>query len=645
MEITLPLRQSLGFVLGLLAMALPLSATDILRSPQDLKELDLEELLATKVISVSRTLQDWTTAPAAIDLLSSEDIRRSGAVRLADVLRIAPGLDVARYVGSSYAVTARGFSSSSVNKMQVLFDGRSLYTPLFSGVFWEIQDTLLEDLDRIEVVRGPGATMWGANAVNGVINIVSKNARDTQGVLISGGGGTEERAFGGVRYGGKAGESTFYRAYFKHMDRDDQVVATGASAHDGMSQSQGGFRLDTTPAGGGNLFTLQGDLYFNAFGIAGRPDAKNEGGNLLARWTHDFSDGAELQTQFYYDRGYRNVPRQFLEDRETYDLDIQHHRKIGDRQDLVVGGNYRTSSDATGTSGTFVFAPVRRTLELVSGFVQDEIAFNPRHLTLYLGSKFEHNDFTGFEVQPSARLAFTPDPQQTLWGGISRAVRSPTRVDTDSRFIPVPASGAVFIQGDPDFRSEDLVSYELGYRIQPHPRLFLDFALFYNVYDHLRTLEPSLPFGLPLVIKNERDGETSGAELNATFQPIDWWRLVANYSYLHEDLRFFAGSRDPTGGSLEANDPRHHGSLRSSMTLPGAVEFDWTVRYASPLHNPATPGYVAVDVRLAFHPTKKLELALIGQNISDPEHPEFGGGAANQPEVQRGYYGQLTWRF
>src|SRR4051812_22796863 len=289
MELLSSVRQSLGLSLGLLCASHAARATELLQSPQELKQLDLEQLLQTKVVSVSRTLQDWTTAPAAIDVLTADEIHQSGAVRLAEVLRFAPGLSVERYVGSSYAITARGFSTASVNKMQVLLDGRSLYTPLFSGVFWEIQDTLLDDLVRIEVVRGPGATLWGANAVNGVINIVSKNARDTQGVLISGGGGSNERALGSFRYGGQAGYHTYYRAYFKYLDRADQELANGASAHDGMTQSQGGFRIDSTQPGD-NTLTFQGDLYLNEFGIAGRPDAKNVGGNLLGRWTHTFAD-------------------------------------------------------------------------------------------------------------------------------------------------------------------------------------------------------------------------------------------------------------------------------------------------------------------------------------------------------------------
>lgn len=643
METSILIRRLLGVALGLLGAGATGRAIDVVQSPQELKQLDLEQLLQTKVLSVSRTLEDWTTAPTAIGLLTAEEIRHTGAVRLAEALRFAPGLNVERYVGSSYAIGARGFNSASVNKMQVLLDGRSLYTPLFSGVFWEVQDAMLEDLDRIEVVRGPGATLWGADAVNGVINIVSKNAKETQGGLVSAGGGSDERAFANVRYGGQVGATTFYRVYYKYLERDAQELRSGSSAADGMKQGQGGFRIDTTQPGD-NVLTLQGDAYANRFEIPGRTDAKNLGGNLLGRWTHTFTDQSEMQTQVYYDRNYRNVPLQFREDRETYDFEIQHHLRIAGQHDVVMGLNYQTSTDDTGPGGTFIFAPPARSLDLLSGFIQDEIDLDS-HVTLSLGSKFEHNDYTGFEVQPSARLAYAPTARDTLWLGVSRAVRTPTRADTDSRFIPVPATKAVFIQGNPEFRSEDLVAYEAGYRFHPSRRLFLDVATYYNVYNHLRTLEPTLPTGLPLVVSNERKGDTYGAEVSATFQPTAWWQLVANYTYLQKDLRFLPGSHDPTAGSLEADDPRHYGSLRSSLALPHEVDFDVAVRFATRLPNPASPGYVGVDVRLAFHPVKDVELSVVGLNLCDPRHPEFASGSPSQPEIPRSVHGQVTWRF
>lgn len=631
--------RRIATLLGFVSLWATGTAAEEVRSAEDLKHMSLDELLETKVISMSRTLEDWTVAPTAIAVLTQEEIRRSGAVTLPDTLRLATGLHVARGNGSGYAISARGFNSSAGNKLQVLLDGRSLYTPLFSGVFWEIQDTMLEDLDRIEVVRGPGATLWGANAVNGVINVVSKSARDTQGMLLLGGGGSEERAFGGLRYGGQAGESTYYRVYGKYQSRDEQSLAGGGGAGDSMEQEQGGFRVDSEVSGN-NTLTFQGDAYHNFSGLLGRDDAEHFGGNALGRWTHVFTDSADLQVQLYYDRSVRDVPFQFREDRTTVDLDVQQHFAAGERNSLVVGANYRNSADETGTDGTFRFDPPNRTIELVSAFVQDELALVPERLTLYAGSKFEHNGFTGFECQPSGRIAYTPTRRQTVWAAVSRAVRTPARADVDTRFVPVPANGVVVIRGNPDFESEDVIAYELGYRAEVHPRLLVDVAGFYNVYDHLRTLHVTPP----LVVANEREGETWGAEIELKFQATDWWRLSAGYAWLHEALRFKPGSNDPTLGSLEANDPEHLASFHSTMDLPGNVELDCIIRYVDRLPNPRIPGYVAVDLRLAWLPRPNLELAMIGRNLVDDRHPEFGVGAS-PPEVQRSVYGKVTWRF
>lgn len=609
-----------------------------------LKFLTLEQLLDVQVISVSRTPEDWRTAPTAISVLTSDDIDRSGATRLPDLLRLAPGLNVARYVGSSYAVSARGFSNASANKLQVLLDGRSLYTPLFSGVFWEVQDTLLEDLSRIEIVRGPGATMWGANAINGVINIVSKTAAETQGLLATAAVGTEERQNFGLRYGGKVGAGTFYRAYVKFQARDDQATPSGAANGDGMRQVQTGFRADSFFAGE-NQLTLQGDVYENHFGIPTRRDAHNQGGNLLGRLTHDFSPDSSLQLQLYFDRNLRDVPLQFREDRSTCDLDVQQHYRLSARQNLVLGANYRFSADQTAaTDRTFVFTPSDRTLRLLSGFVQDELTLVPERATLYLGSKFEHNDFTGFEWQPSVRLAFTPDPHQTVWAAVSRAVRTPTRVDTDSRFLPVPASGFVLIAGNPDFASEDVIATELGYRVQPLGSVFLDVTTFYNRYDHLRTLQATPPPSAPLVIGNSREAEICGAEISLTFQPTSWWRLIGNFTALHENFRLSPGVVDPTGGSLEANDPAHLASLRSSMDLPGNFTVDAMLRHSSSLTNPHLDAYTDLDLRLGWQPAGHCHLVLVVQNALHPRHAEFPGAAAPS-EVQRGGYVQLTLNY
>ncbi|MEO7415050.1 MAG: TonB-dependent receptor [Opitutaceae bacterium] len=633
--IGLPLAAAFFFFAGWDARA------DALRSPVELKNLTLEELLQTKVISATRTLEKWNTTPAAISVIPEEMIHDSGATRLPEVLRAAPGLNVARYVGSSYAISSRGFSSSSSNKLQVMMDGRSLYTPLFSGVFWEIQDTLLEDLDRVEVVRGPGAALWGSNAVNGVINFVTKSARETQGGLVVGAFGNEERSLAAVRYGGKAGSSTYYRTYFKFQERDEQIFANGQPARDGMRQTQGGFRIDSTPSSE-NLLTFQGDLYENTFGINGRPDARNSGGNLLGRWTHTFSPDAELQVQTYYDRGRRDVPLQFQEKRSTYDLDVQHRFKAGDRHSFVVGGGYRTSRDETGQGGrTFIFSPRSRSLDLTRFFAQDQIALLPDKLALTFGALAERNDYSGWEVQPSIRLSWTPDPRQFVWAAVSRAVRAPTRSDTEARFLPNPSNGFVLIAGSPTFKSEKVRVYELGYRFRPRPRWFFDVATFYNDYTDLRTLEPSAVTVFPLLVMNERDGSTYGAEATVTVQPADRWQMSGSVSHLEQHLRLRAGSRDSTGGSIEGNDPAWQGSFRSSFMFNHGVQIDLTARHVAALPNPAVPAYFTMDLRLAFRPAPNWEISIVGQNLLEPSHPEFN--PAN--EIQRGGYLRLTYRF
>lgn len=636
-------RVGLLLLLGT-ARALGADTNEVVKPAEELKTMSLEELMETKVISVSRTPAPWWTAPMAIDVLTHDDIHRSGATRLPEALRLATGLNVARFVGSSYAISARGFNTTAANKMEVLMDGRSLYTPLLSGTFWEIQDTLLEDLERIEVVRGPGGTIWGANAVNGVINIISKSARDTQGTLLMGGGGTEERVIGGARYGGKIGENTFYRVYAKYHQRDEQIFSNGTPADDQMEQEQGGFRIDSYH-NDVNQFTLQGDGYYNQFGIFGRSDAHNKGGNVLGRWVHTISADSDFQLQAYYDRGIRDVPLQFAEDRGTADVQAQHHFHFWERHQFVWGGNYRVSSDETAQGNrTFQFDPPERSLQLFGGFFQDQITLVEDLWDIYLGTKVEHNDFSGFEVQPSARTVFTPAKEHTVWAAVSRAVRAPTRGDADTRFIPNPANGFVLIYGNPEFRSEDLIAYELGYRVQPHEKVTVDLGAFYNVYDHLRTLEPQSPLGAPLLISNMREGDTYGTEISVKYQLTSWWRLSGWYSVLQEDLKLKPGSQDPFNGSLEGNDPHHLASLHSSMDLPGHFQFDGILRYVDRLPNPRVPNYLSLDLRLGWYPVTNLELAVVGQNLLDNRHPEFGG-SVNQVEVQRGVYGKVTWRF
>jgi len=611
----------------------------------ELKRLSLEELIETPVISVSRVPESWFTAPTAVDMTTGDEIRRTGVVRLPDALRYITGLQVARFSGSSYAITARGFNGTAANKLQVMLDGRSLYTPLFSGVFWQVQDTLLEDIERIETVRGPGATLWGANSVNGVINILTKSARDTQGLLVTGGAGNEEQFLAGVRYGGRLAENSFYRVYVKQNERDDQVLANGMSAMDASRHTQIGFRTDSYFHGTDQL-TVQGDAYVNEGSLMNRDDEENRGGNFLARWSRDLAEYGDVIVQSYYDRGVRDVPLQFAEDRQTFDLDAQHHFTWRERQSIVWGATYRVSWDDTGTDQrTFQFHPEERTIHLISGFIQDDITLIEDWLRVGLGSKFEYNDFTGFEVQPGARAALTPHEHHTIWASVSRAVRTPTRLEDDLRFSPSTTGSPLVLRGDRGFVSEELLAYEAGYRVQAFNRVSLDVSAFYNQYQHLRTIEPTpgRPGGIPFVIRNLRHGDTYGAELAAKIQLHERVRVSASYTRLVEELEFSRRSNDPTGGSGDANDPDDFAVVALAIDLPCHVEVDVFMRYMDALPNPRVPSYVMWDVRLGWRPTKNFEVSFAGHNLNDPSHREFG--ARTGPEVERSFFGRATLRF
>ncbi|MDO8632231.1 MAG: TonB-dependent receptor, partial [Phycisphaerales bacterium] len=517
--------------------------------------MSLEDLGRIKVTTVSRKGESLSGAAAAITVITQEEIRRSGVNELAETLRMAPGMTVSRANAHGWAVGTRGFSYLFANKLLVLSDGRTLYTPLFAGVFWEEANMVLEDIDRIEIIRGPGATLWGANAVNGVVNIITKSAQETQGLLLSGGGGAEERAFATVRYGGRLGTNAYYRVYGKHSDHDEFTRLDGRSAGDDWWMSQGGFRVDWEPSEI-NRLTLQGDYYHGQLdAFVRRPSVSPpgmfsdevretaEGANLLGRWTHPFSDDAELSVQLYFDRTDRDYALA-REVRNTVDLDTQHRFHIGERQEIVWGLGYRYSVDDIADSPEFTMRDPSVGLQLGSVFVQDEIALVPDRWRVTLGTKGEHNDFTGFELQPSGRLAWTPNERQTLWASVSRAVRTPSRTERDltlyidplSGFPTLPLPTLIPVSGNPDFGSEELLAYEIGYRVQVQPRLTLDLTAFYNEYDRLRSAkllpielrvnpENQAYLFLPLTIQNELYGEARGTELAVTWQPWDWWRL------------------------------------------------------------------------------------------------------------------------
>lgn len=620
-----------------------------------LRSMSLEELMNVEVTSVSRRQGTIAESPAAVYVLTAEDIRRAGATSLPEALRLVPGLQVAQQDSSTWTVSARGFSSSA-NKLLVQIDGRSVYTPLYSGVFWDVQDTLLEDIDRIEVIRGPAGALWGANAVNGIVNIITKGAKETQGLLVTGGGGTEERAFGGMRYGWRTGDDAYSRVYVKSFERDDTALADGSDAGDAWRMLQGGFRTDWDPSPD-NRFTLQGDGYGGDSNTPTNGTTSLSGGNVLGRWTRQLARGGDFQLQAYYDHTERTIRQVFGEKRDTFDVDFQHHFALGTRQDVTWGAGYRATRDNVDNSLLVQFDPDHRTTQVPGAFLQDEITLVEDRLRLTLGAKFAHDDYSGFEVQPGARLLWKIDRRQDAWTAVSRAVRTPTRLDSDLRINTVLPGGTNYISyvGSDEFESEEVIAYELGYRTRPLDRLALDAAAFFNVYDRLQSIEPGVPFTeqtpppphlvLPFAVGNKLEGETYGAELAATWEAADWWTLRGGYTHLREFFHTESGSTDTTSEDAEGDDPRNQAFVRSSMNLSHRLQVDAALRYVDSLPGQQVPSYLEGDARIAWSPVKRLELAVVGQNLFDRRHPEFGTDPALRSEIQREVYVSATCRW
>ena len=608
----------------------------VVQPPSALKKLSLEELFDLEVTTVSQKPETLSKTAAAIHVVTQGDIRRMGALGIPEALRNIPGVEVARVSSRDYAITARGFNGTTANKLLVLIDGRSVYTPLYSGVFWDAQDTFIEDIEQIEVIRGPGGTIWGANAVNGVINVITKDAAHTQGLALSGGGGNAERGFGGARYGGAIGSHAFFRVYGQHLDRDASLRPNGQEAGDEFQRSQGGLRIDWTPSTADG-FTLQGDAYGGSARQVNVDDVELSGGNVLAQWTRRFSTASDLHLRTSSDRTDRDIPPLFGETLDSYDVTLRHRFAVSGRHDIVWGLEYRRMHDEVRNSPGLAFLPSHLTRELSTFFAQDEFAVAENRLHVIVGSKFEHNDYTGFEYQPSGRFAWTPAGSHTIWGAASRAVRTPSRIDRD---LFVPAAPPYLLVGGADFESEVLRAFELGYKGRSAKNLTASIATFYNLYDKLRSLEAGPPFFLA----NGFKGQTYGIEGEVTCQLSARWRLNPGYTLLRLDLDTTPGSSDTTQKRQEGDSPRHQFFIRSSLTLPHEVALDLAVRHVGELPNQKVPAYTTADARLAWQPTSALELALIGQSLLDPRHPEFGAPATRR-EVERSLYGKATCHF
>jgi iron complex outermembrane recepter protein len=633
-----------GLVVGLLSL---LAWT---RVPADeapiLANLSLEQLSQIEITTISRRSASLADTPAAVTVLSGQDILRSGAKSVAEALRQVPGLMVGQIDANSWAISSRGFNSEFATKMLVMMDGRSVYSPLFSGTFWDVQNVMLEDLEKIEVVRGPGSTLWGANAVNGVINIVTRSARDTQGALVYGGGGFPQQALAGVRYGGQAGPQTYYRVYSLYQQSDAfPRLTSGNNGADRWNLGQGGFRLDHETAGGARV-TWQGDGYHEQV-----PEGteSTHGANTLGRYRQDLSDTSSIELQAYFDYTYR---RTFLFETPRYmaDLDFQHSFALGERHAFLWGLGYRLNySEYAATSPLLTVNQDTLTAHLFSGFVEDEIQVVPDKVTVTPGCKIEHNDMTGWEPQPGVRLAVRPKEGQLIWASVSRAVRIPGDGEYHGVLTyPVfTASGPGIYSSDRNVQSEKLVAYEAGCRFQILKNLSADLATYYNDYDGVIAQAPSGQFvapGVPRVTsQNMLFGGVYGGELALTYRPLEIWRLTAWYGLSFADLDAPSAVLTEVRRT-ESRVPAHQAFLRSSLDITHRWQFDAQLRYVDNVET--SPAYVEADVRLAWRPTNRLELAVVGQNLLHESHREFRQAtSAAHAAVPRGVYAKLTWRY
>lgn len=626
----------------------------------ELGDLSLDQLLDLEVISVAKVPEKVTESPAAIHIITQEDLRRSGVQNIPEALRMVPGLHVYQIDANKWAISARGYSSRFANKMLVMIDGRTVYSTLFSGVFWDVQDIILEDIDRIEVVRGPGGTLWGANAVNGVINIISKDSADTQGGLVSLRAETRESGEISTRYGGWLNDRTSYRLYGKYFNRGNFETLSGEDAADDWHAARGGFRMDMNITAS-NKVTLQGDLYdgksgesvkylspFPPFTNIVSTNAPVSGTNLLGRWIRTYSDKSEITLQAYYDHAERD---EFFVDEtiDTIDLDFQHHLNLMDDLELLWGLGYRyTKGNTAGKEAipgiySYSLDPQIREDSLFSAFLQGRLPICEDRGEVTLGTKLEHNDYTGFEWQPSARLMWNLSDNQSLWAAISRSVRTPSRLEHDGdvnagAFVLHTPQGELltFVRliGNEEAEAETVFSYETGYRARIKENIFFDLSMYYNKYENLITgiplgdpfLENSLTVPtiiLPIQVGNGMDGETYGSEISCRWSITNWWRLTGGLTWFHFNTLNKGNSQDARIGFEEDQNANLLFSLASYIDLPGNVEVNTTLYAVDSLEELDISSYLRLDLNIGWHPTDQITISAGGHNLFNDSHQEF----------------------
>jgi len=592
----------------------------------DIADLTLEQLNEIVVTSVSRQEEKLGNAAASLFVISATDIRRSGARSLPEALRLAPNLEVARVDARNYAISARGFNSPFANKLLVLIDGRSVYSPFFSAVFWDAQSVVMEDIDRIEVISGPGSTIWGVNAVNGVINIITRNAKDSQGALLSV-AGSSGQGDASLRFGGKLSGNGYYRAYVQAMAAEDTDSEQGANTFTGMQRRQAGFRADLGLAGGS--LTVSGDAYEANLGQFKTRDIRLSGANLVARYMRQLADDSAMRLQLVLDHTERNQPTAYVDRLDTVELEGQHDVKLGSHK-LSWGGGYRHSRDDNTPGPGFGFWPYQRSMHWGNLFAQDEITLSPS-LRATGGLKVEHNNYTGAELLPTLSVAWNPDSKRTVWGALSRTVRAPARSDRDFVAPPAPimtgGTPHFAIGTSPEFESEVAKVLELGYRAQPVHNFAYSFTAWYGGYDKLRTLEPNTtpgPYRGIFEFRNQAEGRTRGVEFWARWQPMLRWRLNAGLVVQDIDTSLKPGSKDATTAGLVINDPSSYWQLRSSHELSEHIQLDWTLRYNGSMPKPYVPSYHELDANLVWKVQPNIDVALAGENLLHAHHAEWG---------------------
>lgn len=642
------------------------------KSPPDLGEMSLEELMNIEVTTAGKKEQTLAQVPAAVYVITQEEIRRSGATRLPELLRLVPGVQVAQINANTWAISIRGFNYRYSNKLLVMIDGRTVYSSDFSGVYWDMQNLVLEDIEKIEVVRGPGGTLWGANAVNGVINVITKRAQDTQGLLTSATAGSQGLGMTQARYGGRHRDKNFsYRLNGRYFREGQSPGLDSRHAYDAWSDIVGGFRSDWQPAWRDSL-VLTAEIYRGSeqqfylvpllqppFSQSMFTQLKGTEGNFVLNWQHHFAGGSLSTLQTYYD----HLDRSFLPlglQQQIFNIDFQHQMRYGQRHEVVVGAGFRLNHDNIRSSDLLFFRKRADTLNVFSGFLQDEIALHRDQLWLIAGSKFESNSYTGLQAQPTLRLLWKPQPQHSLWTAASRAVRTPSNYEEQVRInalaFPGPAGVPTWLAifGNKNLVAEQLLAYELGYRTQPASLVSLDVSGFYNVYKDLLGLQPGQPFlelipapahlVFPNTLSNNTKARTKGIEFSAAYKPFETWKISTAYSWLQ-----IKQAAPLSSGSLmqPGDNPRHQFSVRSYWSLPRALEFDSAAFYISELSAQRVPAYVRLDSRLGWRPSKRLEFSLVLQNLLDSKHPEFAQtyDVQGPSQIARKIHGGVTWRF